>query len=95
MVSDDTEHTLFVAQALLTHPEDVIAFQRCPAWKLRLWLLGMPAGIGLATLKAILRLWLGFPPSRSGVWSAGNCGELPELPPGCREFHRGGIFTLW
>ena len=72
MISDDTEHTLFVAQALLTHPDDAAAFQRCLAWKLRLWLLGLPAGIGLATLKAILRLWLGFPPSRSGVWSAGN-----------------------
>ena len=72
MVSDDTEHTLFVAQALLAHPGDAAAFQRSLAWKLRLWLLGIPAGIGLATLKAILRLWLGFPPSRSGVWSAGN-----------------------
>ena len=72
MVSDDTEHTLFVAQALLTHPGDPIAFQRCLAWKLRLWLLGLPAGIGLATLKAILKLWLGISPNRSGVWSAGN-----------------------
>lgn len=72
MVSDDTEHTLFVAQALLAYPDDVAAFQRCLAWKLRLWLLGLPAGIGLATLKAIIRLWLGFPPGRSGVWSAGN-----------------------
>ena len=72
MVSDDTEHTLFVAQALLTHPDDVVAFQRCLAWKLRLWLLGLPAGIGLATLKAILKLWVGISPSRSGVWSAGN-----------------------
>jgi ADP-ribosylglycohydrolase len=72
MVSDDTEHTLFVAQALLTQPDDVVAFQRCLAWKLRLWLIGLPAGIGLATLKAILRLWLGYSPDRSGVWSAGN-----------------------
>jgi len=72
MVSDDTEHTLFVAQALLAHPDDEAAFQRCLAWKLRLWLLGLPAGIGLATLKAILKLWLGYSPSRSGVWSAGN-----------------------
>lgn len=72
MVSDDTEHSLFVAQALLTHPDDVAEFQRCLAWKLRLWLLGLPAGIGLATLKAIIRLWVGFPPGRSGVWSAGN-----------------------
>lgn len=72
MVSDDTEHTLFVAQALLEHPEDPAAFQRCLAWKLRLWLLGIPAGIGWATLRAILRLWVGFTPDRSGVWSAGN-----------------------
>lgn len=72
MVSDDTEHTLFVAQALLTHPDDPIAFQRCLAWKLRLWLLGLPAGIGLATLKAILKLWAGVSPENSGVWSAGN-----------------------
>ncbi len=72
MVSDDTEHTLFVAQALLTHPDDVVAFQRCLTWKLRLWLLGVPAGIGLATLKAILKLWVGISPSQSGVWSAGN-----------------------
>jgi ADP-ribosyl-[dinitrogen reductase] hydrolase len=72
MISDDTEHTLFVAQALLAHPEDPAAFQRCLAWKLRFWLLGLPAGIGLATLKAILRLGVGFAPSRSGVKSAGN-----------------------
>ncbi len=55
MVSDDTEHTLFVAQALLAHPNDPVAFQRCLAWKLRLWLLGIPAGIGFATLRAILK----------------------------------------
>jgi ADP-ribosyl-[dinitrogen reductase] hydrolase len=72
MISDDTEHTLFVAQALLAHPNDPEAFQRCLAWKLRLWLVGIPAGIGLATLKATINLWLGFPLSRSGVRSAGN-----------------------
>ena len=72
MLSDDTEHALFVAQALLAHPDEAAAFQRCLAWKLRLWLLGAPAGIGLATLKAILRLWVGFSPDRSGVRSAGN-----------------------
>ena len=71
-VSDDTEHTFFVAQALLAHPNDPVAFQRCLAWKLRFWLLGVPAGIGLATLRAILKLWLGFRPTRGGVFSAGN-----------------------
>jgi ADP-ribosylglycohydrolase len=72
MCSDDTEHTLLVAQALLSHPEDSSEFQRCLAWKLRGWLLGVPAGIGFATLRAILKLWIGFPPERSGVFSAGN-----------------------
>src|SRR5262249_43708442 len=72
MVSDDTEHTLFVAQALLEELGDEAAFGRLLAWKLRLWLLGAPAGVGLGPLRAILKLWMGFPPSRSGVRSAGN-----------------------
>lgn len=32
----------------------------------------MPGGIGYATLKAILKLWLGFKPEHSGIFSAGN-----------------------
>lgn len=72
MTSDDTEHTLFVAQALLAHPDDVQAFQRALAWKLRFWFLSLPAGIGLATLRACLKLCLGFPARHAGVYSAGN-----------------------
>jgi ADP-ribosylglycohydrolase len=72
MVSDDTDHTVFVAQALAAHPEDIDAFVRLLAWKFRLWLLCLPAGIGLATLRSIVRLWFGLPPARSGVFSAGN-----------------------
>lgn len=72
MLSDDTEHTLFVAQSLLAHGNDPIRFQHSLAWKLRLWLLGAPAGIGLATLRAIIRLWFGSSPEKSGVFSAGN-----------------------
>jgi ADP-ribosylglycohydrolase len=72
MISDDTEHSLFVAQSLLSYPDDATKFQKCLAWKLRLWLLGLPAGIGFATLRAILKLWLGFPAHRAGVYSAGN-----------------------
>jgi ADP-ribosyl-[dinitrogen reductase] hydrolase len=72
MVSDDTEHMVFVSQALLAHPDNVDAFQRCLAWKLRWWLLSLPAGVGLATARATVRLWLGFSPKRSGVRSAGN-----------------------
>ncbi len=72
MVSDDTEHTCLVAQSLIASQGDVEIFKRRFAWKLRFWLLGLPAGIGFATLRAILKLWLGFSPDNSGVFSAGN-----------------------
>ncbi len=72
MISDDTEHTVFVTQCLIKHPDDLHAFQKALAWKFRIWLLCVPAGIGFATLRAILKLWLGFPPNKAGVFSAGN-----------------------
>jgi ADP-ribosylglycohydrolase len=72
MVSDDTEHTCMVAQALLAAGNDVVAFAGQLARRLRLWLLGLPAGMGRATLRATLKLWLRFPPKRSGMLSAGN-----------------------
>jgi ADP-ribosylglycohydrolase len=70
--SDDTEHACMVGQALLAAPEDPEAFARSLAWRLRGWLLGLPAGVGWATLRATVKLWLGFPPRLSGVVSAGN-----------------------
>ena len=85
MVSDDTEHTFFVAQALLKYPDDAMAFQCCLAWHLRWWLVGLPAGIGRATARACIRLCLGFPPTRSGVFSAGN-------GPAMRSAILGGYF---
>jgi ADP-ribosyl-[dinitrogen reductase] hydrolase len=42
----------------------------------------LPAGIGLATGRAIFRLWLGFPPHRSGVNSAGNGAAMRVAPIG-------------
>jgi ADP-ribosyl-[dinitrogen reductase] hydrolase len=72
MVSDDTEHTCMVAQSLCECPSDADVFARCLARRLRWWLLGVPAGIGFGTLRSILKLWLGFSPQRSGVFSAGN-----------------------
>jgi ADP-ribosyl-[dinitrogen reductase] hydrolase len=72
MISDDTEHTLMVAQALLSHPNDAEAFQRALAWKFRWWFAGLPGGVGLATAKACLKLWVGFPASKSAVQSAGS-----------------------
>lgn len=72
MTSDDTEHAFFVAQSLLETPSDASAFQRTVAWHLRWWFLGLPAGVGLATARACVKLCVGFPPARSGVFSAGN-----------------------
>lgn len=72
MVSDDSDHAVFVAQALLLAQGDVDKFRHHLAWRLRFWLLTFPAGIGWATLRACLRLCCGLSPVRSGVWSAGN-----------------------
>lgn len=72
MISDDTEHAIMTAQALLEAGGDVERFRRSLAWKLRWWILALPAGVGLATGRACFRLWLGVPPERSGVMSAGN-----------------------
>jgi ADP-ribosylglycohydrolase len=72
MASDDTEHACMTAQALTVSAGDERRFLRSLAWRLRFWLLGLPAGIGRATLRSVLKLWLGFPARRSGVFSAGN-----------------------
>jgi len=72
MVSDDTEHACFVAQALIRSRGDVKEFQKRLARSLRWWLLALPAGAGFATLRSIGKLWLGFSPQKSGVFSAGN-----------------------
>ncbi len=72
MISDDTEHTLMVAQTLLVHANNASAFQRSLAWKLRWWFAGLPGGVGLATAKACLKLWIGIPASHAAVASAGS-----------------------
>lgn len=77
LCSDDSEHTCMVAQAAIEcifQPDErqEAAFLSAFAWRLRFWLLGLPAGIGMATLRAILKLWIGFSARYSGVYSAGN-----------------------
>lgn len=72
MLSDDTEHTCIVAHALIASKENEAAFSKSLAWSLRWWFLGLPAGIGMATLRACLKLWLFIPVTKSGVFSAGN-----------------------
>ncbi len=88
MISDDTEHLVFVAQCLLRHPEDVDAFCRRLAWCLRGRSLGLPAGVGMASARACLRLLSGRSPKSSGVFSAGNGPAMRIAPIGaffCRD----------
>jgi ADP-ribosyl-[dinitrogen reductase] hydrolase len=72
MISDDTEHSCMTAQALIVSGGEPGRFSQSFAWRLRWWLMSFPAAIGLATLRALFKLWVGFPPDKSGVFSAGN-----------------------
>jgi ADP-ribosylglycohydrolase len=94
MVSDDTEHTCLVAQALIGAGGDHDLFLRRLAWGLRLWMLGLPAGVGFATLRAILRLWLGASPRRSGVFSAGNGPAMRSAILGAAVAEREELLAL-
>jgi ADP-ribosyl-[dinitrogen reductase] hydrolase len=70
--SDDTEHTLMVGHSLCTSGAQYTFFEEHLARNFKRWLLTIPPGIGFGTLKACLKLLLGFGPERSGVGSAGN-----------------------
>lgn len=72
LTSDDTEHACLTASALLVAHDDPQRFERALGWRLRWWFVALPPGVGLATARACLKLLVGFPPSRSGVFSAGN-----------------------
>jgi ADP-ribosylglycohydrolase len=72
LFSDDTEHACLTAQALLASGGDPATFRYALARGLRWWFAALPAGIGRATVRACLRLWLGVPPDQSGVPSGGN-----------------------
>ncbi len=47
-------------------------FEDAFARHLRRWFLLIPAGVGMATARACLRLCVGFSPVKSGIFSAGN-----------------------
>lgn len=68
-VSDDTEQSTLMVEALCGNADDdrvVRAFR----WGLLAWFWRLPFGVGLATVRAALRLTFGL--ARSGVDSAGN-----------------------
>lgn len=79
MCSDDTEHALLTVQALAATQADPERYRRALARRLRWWFAALPPGVGMATAKACLRLWLGWPSARAGVHSAGN-GPLMRVP---------------
>lgn len=70
MVSDDTDHAAAVVHALAISAGDPEQFERALARGLRRWFLALPAGVGLASAKACIRMCLGS--RRPGVFSAGN-----------------------
>lgn len=72
MFSDDTEHAFMTTIAIINSKGDVNIFEKSLANQLKLWLLCLPAGIGMATLKAILKLLIGYPIGKNGIYSAGN-----------------------
>ncbi|GEM45214.1 ADP-ribosylglycohydrolase family protein [Deinococcus cellulosilyticus] len=82
MVSDDTEHALLTLEALLRSGGDVDLFQKHLARNLIQWGHLLPISAGKATLVAVSRLFVGIPPERSGVMSAGNGPLMRSLPLG-------------
>ncbi len=69
-VSDDTEQAALIAASLAAHPDDPDAALRSFRRGLLGWFFRLPFGIGFGTLRACLRLALGF--RESGIRSAGN-----------------------
>lgn len=82
MLSDDTEHAIFVTQSLLEAPDSAHRFSRRLASRLKFWVMLLPAGVGFATLRSALKLMIGFSPQRSGVNSAGNGPAMRSAPLG-------------
>lgn len=72
LVSDDTEHSCLVAQAMILAGNDEAAFTSYLGRQMRRWFWALPTTAGMATLRAGLKLSLGMKPTRSGVFSAGN-----------------------
>lgn len=73
MFSDDTEHTLLVAQSLIESYNDLGQFKKLIRKRLQLWFLAFPVGIGFATMRAIIK---SFFVADSGVFSAGNAPAM-------------------
>ena len=70
--SDDYDHACMTVEAFLVANGNVTHFQKELAERIKWWSLCIPGGIGLATLRSSIKLWLRCSPTKSGVFSAGN-----------------------
>jgi len=73
MFSDDTEHTLLLTQSLIESYDNPKLFKHLMRKRLQLWFLALPAGIGFATMRAIVK---SFFSKNAGVFSAGNAPAM-------------------
>jgi len=73
MFSDDTEHSIIVAQCLIESFDDEKLFEKLLKKRMQLWLLALPAGVGFATMRGIFK---SFFIKNSGVFSAGNAPAM-------------------
>lgn len=78
MISDDTEHTCMVSQSLIESGDNVEKFTRRFASRLRWWILALPAGVGKATARSCIKLWLGIHPWCSATVSVGSVLRILE-----------------
>lgn len=72
ITSDDAQHAAMTFQAWRESGGDVGKFRANLGGRIAAWLCCLPPGIGLATLKAGIKLCVGMRAPRSGVFSAGN-----------------------
>jgi ADP-ribosylglycohydrolase len=72
ITSDDAQHAAMTLQAWRASGGDLEKFRRLLGGRIAAWLACLPPGIGLATLKAGVKLCLGLRAPHSGVFSAGN-----------------------
>jgi ADP-ribosyl-[dinitrogen reductase] hydrolase len=77
ITSDDTQLAHIAYLALNKSKGDTKLFARILVQKFSLWFLCLPPTLGLATLRACLKMLLGLNPENCGVNSSGN-GPLPR-----------------
>lgn len=70
LVTDDTEQTALVADALAHFPNDCQRFTKLFRSHIAYWFCTLPPGIGKATFRACMRILVGV--KNSGINSAGN-----------------------